>query len=44
MSEFEVVSVSHLFVNIYNSINAALKLVNVYIVKNVVVIHRGRVQ
>ena len=24
MSEFEVVSVSHLFVNIYNSINAAL--------------------
>ena len=28
MSEFEVVSVSHLFVNIYNSINAALKLVH----------------
>ena len=29
MSEFEVVSVSHLFVNIYNSISAAFKLVHV---------------
>ena len=29
MSEFVVVSVSHPFVNIYNSINAVLKLVHV---------------
>ena len=29
MSEFEVLSVSFLFVNVYNSINAALKLVHV---------------